>query len=178
METMIKRQGRVTLAVRSEYDDSPDTSWLGEAVAYREAVRTFPQMPIYSREIDAILLPGSGVWKDRKGRITASPNLDGHWARDWDFLSLAGAGDGYASETKDRLKYLFQDADRLITLYRGDWGFIGIVATVNIDGREIGNASVWGFESDSGDYLKSEARNIAQEAIRDAKTFLASLKAS
>ena len=178
MESIMERhQGRVTLAVRSEYDDSPDTSWLGENVSYRN-VEWHPTAAFYSYERDAIRLPKSDVWRDRKGRIVAEPESLDPWNtryhRDVEFLKLDTGN--YAGETSGVLGYLFQDADRLRAYYNNDWTFVGIVATVKVDGKELGNASVWGFESDSGDdYIRSEARNIATEALAEAKAFIASL---
>ena len=174
METVLDRQyGKAHVTVSTEYDDSPDYSWLGEFTSYHKADAS---RPLYSREMDAIRLPGSDLWRNRLGRIVTEPN-DDRGSREYQFVTLEGAGNGYADETKDRLKYLFQDADRLLGMNRGDWSFIGIVANVQYDGRTIGDASCWGFESDSDDsYILSEARSIAHEALLEARHYVDSLR--
>lgn len=64
--------------------------------------------------------------------------------------------------------YYIQDLKRLLSLYWGNWCYIGIVVTVEHNGIELGSASIWGVESDSdySDYiedLKSEALAEAEE---------------
>lgn len=168
MSTILRhRVGRVTLVVRSEYDPDPDLSWLGEPCSYKEARQWSPNEAFYSVEIDAIKLPRSDHWRNRKGQIVQDPeSLDYYETRyhrgRQEFLKLA-------ADTRI-LRHLFQDADRLRGLWRGDWAFIGIVASVLIDYREVGSAAVWGFESDMpASELRREARRIALEAITDAK---------
>jgi len=167
---MIDRtQGRVHVNVRIEEDDSHDYSWLGEFV------KAPTEQPCYCIFADAVRLAGSELWRDRRGRIVAEPvDTSRHW-RPFKFQYIALEDHG-----SPHLADLFADADRLVGLSRGDWGFIGIVATVSVDHdgyvpREIGYAGLWGIESDSGEYLRSEARDLAREAISDARAFVREL---
>lgn len=172
------RIGKIRVKVGTDYDPDPDTSYLGEAIDYREARQWTDKYAVYSYEDDAIRLPGSDIWRDRKGRIVAEPERLDRWDsvfyhRDIEFLKLDS--ENYKGEPH-KLRYLFQDADRLRAYYRNDWAYFGIIARVYANGREIGNASVWGFESDMGDSeFKAEARNIARDAIAEARQWLESL---
>ena len=176
METLYTRhRGRITLTVKVEDDYDCDYSWLGKFTELRKAD---PDRPIYSKEADAIRLPKSELWRDRKGRIVEAPD-DDHESREYEFIEIEGGGNGYSDCGRDKLRYCFQDADRLVGLERGEWSFLGILANVRIDNREIGHASVWGFESDMDDRsIRLESLSIASEALSDAKSFLASLRAA
>jgi hypothetical protein len=59
---------------------------------------------------------------------------------------------------------------------------MGIVASVTVDGREIGNASVWGVEADwRYDPMKQDlnvVRDIVREAIGEAQAFRRTLSKS
>lgn len=173
IDTLIKlRRGRVTVKVRTVYDENPDTSYLGEGISGRnlkdlEAYKS----AIYSCNLDAVRLPGSDLWRDRKGRIVATEPPDDTYAREYKFYKLNTWDDDH------KLEILFSDADRLRALYNNDWSYIGIIATVHIDGREIGEGACWGYESDMLDSdLRSMARMHAREAISEARTFIKSLQ--
>lgn len=168
METLYTRhRGRITLTVKVEPDWDGDYSWLGKFTSLRKAS---DDRPLYSKKADAIRLPKSDLWRNRKGQITQAPE-DDYESRDFEFIEIEGGG--------DRLRYCFQDADRLVGLERGEWSFLGILANVRIDNREIGHASVWGFESDMDDRsIRLESLSIASEALSNAKSFLASLRAA
>ena len=78
--------------------------------------------------------------------------------------------------------YLEQEGweDRLAQYQRDDFYFCGIVARVllDVDGRdvEIGQCSIWGIESDSGEeYLEEIAREMATEAIEAAGQYMPAL---
>jgi hypothetical protein len=51
---------------------------------------------------------------------------------------------------------------------RGNWTMIGIIATARVGGMECGEASLWGIESDSGDYIDEMAVELAREAVHEA----------
>ena len=73
-------------------------------------------------------------------------------------------------------EYIEQDYKRMEALQRQEWHYLGIVAKVYRAGIELGQASVWGFESDSGEEFFTEQENeIAGEAIETAKQNLAAL---
>lgn len=171
--------GRVTLTIEAEYDDSADYSDLGGYASNREARLWDDKVAWYSIEDDAIRLPKSDIWQDRRGRIVAEPeNLDWHnnsFHRETEFYKLNA--ENYLGE-KSRLTYLFQDADRLRGLDHADWCYMGVVATVSMLNREIAHASVWGIESDSDEsYFQECARDMAREAMKGAKAFKQSIVA-
>jgi len=56
-----------------------------------------------------------------------------------------------------------------------DWSMVGVIVTAYKDGIELGDASLWGIESDSPEYTAETAHEIAGEAIREAKGKLAEL---
>jgi hypothetical protein len=72
------------------------------------------------------------------------------------------------------------NAERKAAYMRHEYDYCGIVARVllDVDGRdvEIGGASLWGIESDSGEeYLEEQARELATEAINDAGQYMPAL---
>ena len=75
-------------------------------------------------------------------------------------------------------EYGQEDMQRMKDYNNNQWMMVGIVATVSIDGREIGNYSVWGFEYEYKveDYHMDESRSIARQSIREAREFISSLQ--
>lgn len=165
IDTMIDRTiGGIRLTVRTVADYDPDLSWLGR---YVDRAKRDRSVPLYSRETGGILMPSSDQWRDERGRIMREPAEYGI-GREYRFIELTDAADSLASAVSD--------ARRLESYERGDWGMIGIVAMVYVNGREIGNDSLWGIESDSGrDYLRSVARDVSSEAIAETRACLARL---
>lgn len=49
---------------------------------------------------------------------------------------------------KDTFRDYYRHAD-----YGNGWAMVGVVVTLSIDGREVDTLSLWGIESDSGDYF-------------------------
>ena len=152
--------GRVTLTVQREIDTDPDTSWLGQFCNYREPMNENQKL-VHLRS--GLVLDHHGIWRDNLGRIQAAPE-EYQSGRDYQYT--------FHDNGHDKIKYAVQDSQRLEQINMGNIGFYGIVATVSLDGVEIGHASCWGFESDSDeDYLESEERNFAHEALREAKAW-------
>lgn len=56
-----------------------------------------------------------------------------------------------------------------------EWSYIGIIVTAFRNGIELGSASVWGIESNAGEYLRDTANELLEEAIGEARDNLASL---
>lgn len=70
---------------------------------------------------------------------------------------------------EDQERYKAEDAARLEALYRGDWHYCGIVATVYGTNLEpVANWSVWGFESDDPDLANLREHDVTEEAIAAA----------
>lgn len=67
------------------------------------------------------------------------------------------------------------DFERLRSWCDGDWHWCGIVVTAYRNGIELGSASLWGIESDSGAYIEETARELCEEAMEEAREALASL---
>jgi hypothetical protein len=72
-------------------------------------------------------------------------------------------------------KYAFQDYQRMESLNRGDWCFIGIMAKATVQTengvtQHITSGGLWGIESDSGDYIKE----VVKEQLSSLKCELLS----
>jgi hypothetical protein len=68
--------------------------------------------------------------------------------------------------------YLEQEGfeDRLAQYRRGDFGFIGVVVTVERGGIKMGCDSLWGIEDDSGEeYFESVEAACVANALTDAR---------
>ncbi len=61
-----------------------------------------------------------------------------------------------------------RDFDRLHAWCNDGWQWIGAIVTASRAGIELGWASLWGIESDAGEYLLKVASNLADEALADA----------
>ena len=72
-------------------------------------------------------------------------------------------------------EYKDQDLDRLRSYVLEHWSMVGIIVTASRNGIELGSASLWSIESDSGDYLNEAARELAEEATHKARANLAAL---
>ncbi len=132
--------------VRQVYDPNPDLSWLGE----------------YSGK------PGpDAVARANKGRNEHpywNPAIPlGEHFRSWRRLGYARA-DAWLKALECRE----QDYNRMEGFYRGDWTVLGIIAAARLDGIVCGEASLYGIESDSGDYLDELAHELARTAAHDA----------
>lgn len=58
------------------------------------------------------------------------------------------------------------------------WSWVGVVVTAEREELELGRASLWGIESDAGDYLAEVAAELLPEALADARATLAKLVAT
>lgn len=67
------------------------------------------------------------------------------------------------------------DFERLRAWCNDEWHWCGVVVTAYRNGIELGSASLWGIESDSGEYLEQVARELCEEAMEQAREALASL---
>lgn len=56
-----------------------------------------------------------------------------------------------------------------------EWQWVGVIVTASKNGIELGNASLWGIESESRDYLLEVAEDLASEAVSEAKATLGGL---
>ena len=60
------------------------------------------------------------------------------------------------------------DFNRLRAWCAGHWWYVGVVVTLHDDSdNEIDERSLWGIESDSGDYLKEVAKDLGNELVKE-----------
>lgn len=93
--------------------------------------------------------------------------------------------DGWGISTEDRSRFLANtgreptpnevalaavqaDFQRLRGFLEGDWCYVGLVVTLlDVDGEPTGETeSLWGIESDAGEYLDETARELAGEIAK------------
>lgn len=80
--------------------------------------------------------------------------------------------------TPEYYKYGMQDFERMESLNKGDWYFMGVTAVaevgISLDGGKtwkldkLTSGGLWGIESDSGEHIKEEANN----QLEDLKAYL------
>jgi len=172
------------LVAHVEPDDNPDYSYLGEFTTKykRGAIKVDPSesgddriYPVYrSRYPDSptpvYFVPCNSYREHFKGLREL------HYGRS-------------EADTLAR-SYVHNDMVRLRSLHRGDWDYVGVIVTASRNGIKLGNASVWGIErygrntpgfdrqSDSEAYFTETARELAIEAISEAKNAIGTLCAS
>ena len=158
-DTILQRHiGAVVVTAWAEYDNYGDSSWLGVFCNFRQPANK--EEKLVHRESGSVL-DHTGIWRDSRGRLVAAPDVRSH-SREYQFT--------WHDNGHERIKYALQDSNRLEALDNGSWSFVGVVATVEIDGVELARDSLWGIESDSGDsYLAQTAREVAHEALGSAK---------
>jgi hypothetical protein len=69
------------------------------------------------------------------------------------------------------------DFRRLRDWCADEWWWTGVVVTVSRAGITLASASLWGIESDAGDYFAEVAADLAREALGEAGAKLAELRA-
>ena len=152
--------GSVKLRVTLEIDYYPDASWLGTFSEYREPENEDEKL-VYLK--DMVVLDHHGIWRDEYGRIVPTPEPY-EYSRDYQYT--------FHNNGHDKIAYAIQDAKRLRDLNNGRWAFLVCVATVTMDGRQIGNWALGGLEDDCDKAsLDSEMRVVAREAVADAKAW-------
>jgi hypothetical protein len=193
-----------SIIVKRMLDDSPDTSWLGEysnkATSPYSIDRAHSEdcLAIESNHREAV---------DLLERIITHVHIDetGSDYYDADAVDLlldaqqecmectCSGGDmgrneyryfnpseNYAGDTPENIrKYTRQDYERMESLYRGDWCFIGIMAEAQYSIgdnyapiQELTSGGLWGIESNSGtDYLDE----VEAEQLHELKAQLAAI---
>jgi hypothetical protein len=103
--------------------------------------------------------------------------FSGHWdAREYRYFNACV--ENYKGESpEDIRKYVRQDYDRMESLNRGDWCFIGIRAEAKVQVgsdvvQRITSGGLWGIESDSD---KDNLESAAREELAELKTELIGL---
>ena len=171
--------GNARLIVRTVYDEDPDYSYIGKLAAWRDvpydAYVYDRQERIMGDPVRVINGEYLRLWRDARGRIVAPPDTDDSYSREYRFiLPTVWKVEGFR-EARQR-------AEHLDAYARNQWEYIGIVATITVDGRKIGEASVWGIEAGwRYDPMKQDldvVRDIVREAIDEAQAFRRTLSRS
>ncbi len=164
------RAGDATLRVRTVYDSDPDASFYGKLADWRNVPY---DAYVYDRQTGLmagpeVIINGEYVrqWRDDRGRIEAN-DTDDTYSREYRYI-VANDDNYKGLPSRDIYRYCKQDAKRLDALYRDEWSFIGIVATVHVEGREIGHSSVWGCEADWNTDITREYRDVIRDVTREA----------
>ena len=154
--------GRAAVRGSREIDCDPDTSWRGTFGPYREPANVNEKLV---HRASGLVLDHHGVWRDAHGRLAATPDAN-RYSREHDYT--------FHNNGHEKIAHALADSKRLEDINNGNISFYGIVASVELDGAEIGHASVWGVESDSGhEYLAQTEREEAHEALADAREWRA-----
>lgn len=142
-------------------DQDPDTSWIGE----------FSDTPGEG----AIDHHATGIWLERSYRGPRYFN-PANYSYDYYLNTEKRSKSEARSLANEQAK---QDYKRLVGFYQGDWSMVGVVVTVYRDGVELGSASIWGIETDSGaDCFKSLVMDeLLHEAVNEARMTLDKLVA-
>lgn len=144
----------LSVAIRQEPDDSPDTSWLGKYTDEASDWAIDRQFGEYISELpEGHELPSRG----REYRF---------------FLPYAG---GEKPGSDDYREYGKQDFARMESLQRGDWSLVGVwaEAEVCVAGvvQTIRSGGLWGIESDSCSHID----DVANEELSALDEQLAAL---
>ncbi len=144
---MKKRTGKriLKITIKRMIDESPDTSWLGE---YSQ--RSTSEFSIYR---------DSAIGRNEYRYFNPSFNY------------VDNNGQVLPEYTAEQVrKYVRQDYERMESLNRGDWCFIGVVAEAEVWNpktqvvQKIHSGGLWGIESDSEEgYIKEEENNQLAE---------------
>lgn len=133
-------------------DDSPDTSYLGE----------------FSDSPDSDAIPHDQDNTRTFNWFNPCITLEQHRQALW---RTHGRHESYLLART----YIQQDYERARG-QGGDWGMYGIRVTAFRAGIALGEASLWGIESDSDEeYFTETARDLATEAITEAEQALCKL---
>src|SRR6266550_3975171 len=153
-----KRILKVTL--KRMIDEDPDTSWLGKYSDTRTSELSIDR----AHDLDCFANTGAEEQED-------CPCIGDEWNRreyryfNPSFNYVDKSGRALPENTPDEVrKYVRQDYERMESLNRGNWCFIGIraeaevIANVKVDGpdkwhgtvQRISSGGLYGIESDSG----------------------------
>lgn len=110
----------------------------------------------------------------RPGERILHENRHTVWLYDWQAACKLARKDGWNAEPFDapnRIeRAVLADFNRLRGWLNEDWWWVGIqVVMIDADGDEIDSASLWGIESDFGDYGREVADELADELLHDRR---------
>lgn len=160
MENLMEKNiGRVRMTVKKEYDECPVFDNLGKRCDYTEP-NTKDEKLVHN---SGVVLDHKGIWRDELGRIVAAPEVRS--SRRYEFT--------FHNNGHEKIRYALEDRRRMDELERGECFYLGIIASVNLDGAEVGTSSLWGIESYIDlEYMNEIIRAEAHEAIASAKGWM------
>lgn len=171
VDTLLEREiGTVIVKVESFMDECYDLSYMGELASDWD--HDFRKVYVYDRANDAFVVGVTGpddcpLLQDRRTGKFAQDEHPGRW-RNNEYRYVVADKD----RSVTRAEAYQCDIKRLLD-YGDSWYGVYLRATVELDGVKLGSAYVGGYESDSEDYLQSEARNLAYEALSEARNWMA-----
>ena len=161
-----KRILKVTL--KRMIDEDPDTSWLGKYSDTRTSELSIDR----AHDLDCFANTGAEEQED-------CPCIGDEWNRreyryfNPSFNYVDKSGRALPENTPEEVrKYVRQDYERMESLNRGDWSFIGIKAEAEVWNADtqvvqrIHSGGLWGIESDSGEGYIEE---VEQEELSNLK---------
>lgn len=112
----------------------------------------------------------SGHPEKRPGERVLHTNRRTAWLYDWQAACKLARKDGWNAEPYDapgRIeRAVLADFKRLQGWLDGTWYWVGIEVTLlDADGDYVDSASLWGIESDFGDYGQTVANELADELL-------------
>lgn len=162
----------LTVVVKRMIDTDPDTRWMGE---YSSNPTSFASI---DREHDSDCPQFWANGTDEDGEIRDCNCSGGNRERNeyqyfnpsFNYVDKHGNPTGNLPEDEVR-KYTRQDYERMESLQRGNWSFIGIraEATVQLTGdltQHLSSGGLWGIESDSD---KSYFSEVEQEQLAELR---------
>lgn len=196
MTTTARTSKRIhSITVKRMIDSSPDTSWLGEYSNLSDSEYSIdrkhsldcpqntPNIEAYRTLESAVRylsaqLQSDGVSEGIAILVQSMDEVDectcderGDIARN-EFRYFNGPLENYKGESpEDIRKYVRQDYERMESLNRGDWCFIGIRAEAEIQltggtVQRISSGGLWGVESDSEASYFSETEQDELSQLR------------
>lgn len=146
----------LTVTVKRMYDESPDTSWLGEYASHPKGDYSIDR----AHTLDCASQDGEDC--------DCNNGADVYWNnREYRYFNTSG---NYKNEPiEDIRKYTILDYERMESLNRSAWCFIGIRADAEVQlgsdvVQRITSGGLWGIESDSNEsYIAEEEQNQLAE---------------
>lgn len=162
----IERDGYTVKVYRIEDDMGGDTRYLGTcAIAPAK-------YPAWDRALKRVL------WRKQDYHRLKEVEAAQHWDHAREYRYVHEFQDVYGVGRLDAEKYIRQNVARLES-YGEAWSFVGIVAKAFRAGIQLGNAGVWGVETDADEgHFAELTKEVVGEAVDEARANLAKLCAS
>lgn len=154
----------LNVCIKHTVDTDPDTSWLGE---YTDELKPGVIVREHNQYYEKLPAP---MERDTDGRFycKGAPEVPSRGREFRGFKPYAG---GEKEGTKDYYKYGMQDYQRMEGLNKGDWYFIGVTASAQIQlnsdiVQKVHSGGLWGIESDCGEGYIKEVEDEELSSLR------------